>query len=378
MIVTRAGFANFRNIESLEVSFSDGVNVLWGMNGQGKSNILEGIYYFARGRSFRAATDRDLIRFGTDAAVWSIDYSGSGDSVFTLGAALSGGKKRLTRNGATLTGTSEMIGNFKAVLFSPANLSIVNGGPSVRRSFLDIAIGQLNRSYVSSLSVYRRNLFERNALLKRYASGNTVTNEEWEVYAQQLAVSGAEVCSERERYCLDLSRYTGRYFSGMSGDLQDCRISYRSYHLSKLENEDGLTGKDRIRDLLYEKLMSNIDREMYVGSTLYGPHKDDIEILVNGHDAKTFASQGQQRSIALSMKLSEGEISKEASGSYPVFLLDDVFSELDEKRRKYIMEELCNRQIIITSCEPMILSGVVKEGTEIRYLNVEGGNITGR
>lgn len=195
MRVNNIEYSCYRNLRQVQLSFSHGVNVLYGMNAQGKSNILEGIYYFARGRSFRGVRDRDLVMFGEAAARFSIEFvRGISDAPITLTAALpASGKKKLYRNGAPLRGSAEMLGAFRAVLFCPSHLSIVNGGPAERRAFLDIAIAQNSQSYIYYLSNYRRFLAERNALLKRYSQGVRVSAEEWETYAVQLSRAAAEI-----------------------------------------------------------------------------------------------------------------------------------------------------------------------------------------
>jgi len=369
-------FSCYRNLREARVEFSPGVNVLYGMNAQGKSNILEGIYYFARGRSFRGAKDRDLVMFGESAARFSIDFVRGESSVpVMLSAALPAtGKKKLFRNGAPLRGSAEMLGAFRAVLFCPSHLSIVNGGPAERRSFLDIAIAQNSPSYIYYLSNYRRFLAERNALLKRHAQGVRVSAAEWETYAAQLSRAAAEIYAERHRYCEALTEDVSEYFREMTGEREKPSLRYTS-HLDVSESGEELYDeRAATEENLYMRLTSNIERETAAGSTLWGPHKDDIHITLNGKEARLFASQGQQRSIALSMKLAEGEFSRRVSGEYPVFLLDDVFSELDESRRRFIMDKLRGRQIIVTSCEPSV---VPKENTDvdIAYFEVKGGEV---
>lgn len=367
----------YRNLRETKISFSPGVNVLWGMNAQGKSNILEGIYYFARGRSFRGAKDRDLVMFGESAAGFSLEFvRGETDAPVTLSAAIpASGKKKLFRNGAPLRGSTEMLGAFRAVLFCPSHLSIVNGGPAERRAFLDIAIAQNSPTYVYYLSNYRRFLAERNALLKRHAQGIRVCAVEWETYAAQLSRAAAEIYAERHKYCEVLTEDVAEYFREMTGEREKPSLRYTS-HLDTAESgEELFDERAATEENLYTRLTSNIDRETAAGSTLWGPHKDDIHITLNGKEARLFASQGQQRSIALSMKLAEGEFSRRISGEYPVFLLDDVFSELDESRRRFIMDKLKDRQIIVTSCEPSV---VPKENAvgDIAYFEVKNGEVS--
>ena len=368
MTVSRVNYCNWRNIENCSIPLDGGINVLWGMNAQGKSNILEGVYYFARGRSFRSAHERDLVRFGCDFASASLDFRRDGyvnDTNLTATIPYSG-KKTLMRNGAPLSSAAEMIGCFRAVLFTPANLSVVTGGPGERRSFLDIALSQLSGAYLSYLRRYAKYLGERNALIKRARDGGRVTVIEWETYAKGLAECGAWIASYRKEYVGYLNDAVVRYFSGMMGDEEMPDLIYVS-HCNGEDLPAPLLGDRSAGELkspdgriLYEKLTGNTEREIAAGTTLWGVHKDDILLNFNGREAKVYASQGQQRSIVLSMKLAEAEIAYQAGGEYPVILLDDVFSELDERRRRYILDSLGTderRQIIVTSCEPDIIPG---------------------
>lgn len=366
-------FSSFRNIENEGCSFSDGVNVLWGKNAQGKSNILEGIYFFARGRSFRGAKEKEMIRFGKNAAALSLEFIREGDKYpVSLAANIpKDSKKTLYRNGAKLSGSKEMIGSFRAVLFCPAHLSLVSGGPQLRRNFMDIALSQLYPAYLESLSRYNRALLQRNALIKKAQGiGKSAFDPViWETYAQQMADFGADVFTKRLEYMRELSLSTEELFYNMTNGREKPTLSYRSSALGEGDKEEL---KDNARQKLFDALTQNIDREILMGATLYGVHKDDIAVRLNGKDAKIYASQGQQRSLALSMKLSEGELSKKISGEYPVFLLDDVLSELDSDRRRFVLQSLSDRQLIVTSCEPDIFRAINKDA---RLIHIENGTV---
>ena len=366
-------FSSFRNIEAETCSFADGVNVLWGKNAQGKSNILEGIYFFARGRSFRGAKEKELIRFKDPSAGLNLEFIRENDKYpVTLGAVIpQEGKKILSRNGAKLQSSKEMIGQFRAVLFCPAHLSLVSGGPALRRSFMDIAISQLYPAYLDSLSRYNRALLQRNALIKKTQSDKKGAADSfiWETYAEQMATFGADVFIRRLEYMNDLSAAIEELFYRMTEGREKPSLSYRSSALGEGSGEELL---ENAKAKLYDSLMQNIQREINMGATLYGTHKDDISVRLNGKDAKTYASQGQQRSLALSMKLAEGELSRRISGEYPVFLLDDVLSELDSDRRSFVLSNLSDRQLIVTSCEPDIFRSI---GKSTRLLHTENGRV---
>ncbi len=379
MRVSSVSFANWRNLTSASCVMSPGINVLWGMNAQGKSNILEGIYFFARGRSFRGSKEKEFIKFGEDFTSVSMSFRKDGYSEDTdLSATIQKtGKKILARNGATLASSSEMMGNFRAVLFAPSNLSLVAGGPLERRTFLDIAISQLSPLYLRYLKKYSVALAERNALIKMAQDGKQVAAEQFDVFSMALSEYGAWICSFRNEYVSMLNSAVNGYFSEMTDGREVPVLKYASHAVSEnmpqpltKEPAKGDTG------VLYEKLSANLEREIAAGSTLWGIHKDDISISFNGHEAKPFASQGQQRSLALSMKLAEADISAKIGSENPVILLDDVFSELDINRRKFILDTLGeknNRQIIITSCDP----NVVPDGSfgNVNFLHVHAGEV---
>ena len=322
MICSSISFCNYRNISLETVSFSDGVNVLFGDNAQGKSNILEGIYFFARGRSFRGAREREMIRFGEKQAQLSLTFQkDSAQYPITLEADLPHtGKKVLRRGGARLSGVREMIGSFRAVLFCPLHLSLVGGGPALRRSFLDIALSQLYPAYLDSLSRYNRILAQRNALIKSGVVGDMAV---WEVYARQLAQLGADIAARRCAYMSKLEIYVSDIFAGMTVGREIPRLAYQSGALPE-DMADASDIRSAGEERLFAALTGSIEREVRYGATLYGIHKDDINIRLNDREARSYASQGQQRSLALAMKLAEGEMAKTVGGEYPVFLLDEI------------------------------------------------------
>jgi len=380
MRVTEVKFRNFRNIASCETDFSDGINVLWGMNAQGKSNVLEGIYFFARGRSFRGASDRELITFGEEFARIELScLRDTGKHEIKLEAALpKTGKRKFWRNGAPLPSV-EMMGSFRAVLFCPSQLSIVTGGPLERRTFLDIAISQLSPTYLAYLRRYSKVLAMRNALLKQASGGLQVTSGEWEVYAEQMAECAAEIAAYRGEYVSLLQDAVTEYFHGMTDGRETPTLTYQSHGLTEEMPRpllgDATVSREESKQGMFEKLTANIDREIACGSTLWGIHKDEVKLALNGKEAKLYASQGQQRSMVLSMKLAEGEIAKQIGGEYPCLLLDDVFSELDETRRKYILSKIKGRQIIVTSCEPDVIPVNDADG-EVTFRHVADGVVT--
>lgn len=355
---------NFRNIEQADVSFCDGVNVLIGDNAQGKTNLLEAIYLTALGRSFRQACDTDLIRFGQEMAFIRNIYSDSLRNQEISMRIFSGRKqKRIEHNRVKVDKMSDMIGSFKVVIFCPEHLSVVKEGPSLRRNFLDVALSQLRPLYVKSLQRYHAILKERNSLIKRVVDNRQDFDRTIDIWSEQLAREAVLITSYRIKYLRMAKGSVESCFADMTGEREKPTLTYVSS--SGLSEDECLDEKLCLET--YRKLYnSRHDREIGAGATLWGIHKDDIEICLNGKNSRIYCSQGQQRSLALSMKLAEGDIIKaQCGGDHPVFLLDDVFSELDSGRREYLTTSIKDKQVILTSCEP----GIITEANVIRVKN---------
>ncbi len=356
MYLDCAVFENFRNIEHFPFSFDRGINILYGRNAQGKTNVIEGIYLFGSGKSFRHAREKDMIEEGKNHAQVSIAYV---DSVrenkmsYRMFRDLS---RETFKNGMKIGRMSNFIGNFRAVLFCPEHLSIVKNEPAERRTFLDHAISQFNKPYLAALMEHKKLLEQRNALLKAYEKQQDGFASTVEILSERLAADAAYITEVRAKYLSRLFTLVDRYLGEMTDGREHIDFFYLS-HAAGTENEELF---DRSRNLeryraLYEK---HLPREIMLGTTVSGAHRDDFEIKLGGKNAKIFCSQGQQRSIALAMKLAEGEIAKEECGEYPVFLLDDVLSELDAGRKQYVLSELHGRQVIITTCDEHDFSGI--------------------
>ena len=330
--------------------FDDGVNLICGRNARGKTNVLEAIYAFARGKSFRAASERELVRFRCRGYHTELTYT---DRVrthtLTLGYADKKRDKRI--NGVPCDKLSDMIGRFCAVLFCPEHLEIVKGGPGVRREFLNIAISQLDSRYIHTLSRYKAILEQRNALLRRMSfsedtHSRAVTAAQLDIFSEQLSEAAGYIAVCRERYVNALSPYAEFFLGEMTGGREKLALAYEC-DVERAYRDD----ERAIAEEYLKKLKQNVEREISAGATLYGIHRDDMRISVNRTDARVYASQGQQRSVALSLKMAEGELARARIGEYPVFLYDDVFSELDDKRRSYLFSRTEGKQVIMTSCE---------------------------
>ncbi len=366
MVCKEIEFTFFRNIESEKIEFKDGINVIYGENAQGKTNILEGIYLFARGKSFRAFKDRELVNFNSNVGYARMIFE-SQRGECELGVEIpKSSNKKFYRNKNKVTKTSEIIGEFRSVLFCPSHLGIIKESPSVRRKFLDIAISQLKPLYIRMLAKYNAVLENRNAILKMSDEERKAYDGILEVYSEELATLSTDIANMRIEYVKKLDFYVKRYFNEMTDGKETPNITYETN-----ADEADFDSRESLKKKYTDLLKNNIDREIKYGATLYGIHKDDLKIELNGKDARFYSSQGQQRSLALAMKLSEGEISREFSGEYPVLLLDDVLSELDENRRKYILSNIKKRQVIITTCE----STAFDEVDDVNFIYIKDGHI---
>ena len=343
MTVNSVKIKNFRNIADLSFTADNGVNVIYGENAQGKTNILESIWLFTGCKSFRGAKDNELIKFGEDFSKINLEFS---DNLREKKSEIiiADKKKNASLNGVSLRSTAELIGSFYAVIFSPVHLSLIKDGPSARRKFLDTALCQLKPSYAEHLAGYKRALVQRNALLKDLHL-NSELYDMLDTWDDQLARYSACVIKERIQYIDLLSDYSKNIYSGISENKEEFSVFY-SKNISK-----DYSVKDIYLSEI-ENLKNSRKEDIFSKTTTVGPHRDDLEILINNVSARSFGSQGQQRSCALALKLGESEIIKKVTGETPVALLDDVMSELDEKRQDYVLNHINDRQVFLTCCDP--------------------------
>ncbi|MBE6678213.1 MAG: DNA replication/repair protein RecF [Ruminococcaceae bacterium] len=344
MQVKELRLVNFRNNRYSELGFTDGVNVIYGENAAGKTNILESIFYFAAGKSFRNCKDRELIYFGEDGAAAELCFGDSRKDV-NLGVKIFKNRKReFLRNGNTVTKLSEYLGAFRAVIFTPDHLNLVKGQPENRRRFIDLAICQSYPRYVSYLSEYNRILLQKNALLKQ-DTDKGYKADMIGIYNEKLSAAAAAISFNRRRFLKQLEECAASQQEEISGGKEVLRLKYNGC----FEEEPETAEETRVAMLAY--LNSKREAEILRGISLFGVHKDDFTIYLNNKNGRFFASQGQQRSAVLALKLAEGEMSRKVTGEYPVFLFDDILSELDEGRRSIILKKTGGRQVIITGCE---------------------------
>lgn len=340
---------SYRNIENAEIHFSPGVNVVYGRNAQGKTNLLEAIYIFARGRSFRGTPDKELVRSGDSFFTVKNEYQ-DGEKAEELLLEHTEKKTKRFLNGVKLERNIEMISRFRAVLFCPDHLGIVKGAPSERREFLNIAVSQLSRDYVYLLGNYTMALDNRNALIKKicFPGISAVQREKLletlPVWDEQLAHFAAKIVRHRAEYVEKLSPYAEFIMSEMSENTERLRVHY------SCDVSDPLNSEQSEEEYL-RLFRTGLDRDLSAGTTQRGPHRDDLTLKINASSLRQWGSQGQQRTAVLALKLAEGEICRELTGKHPVYLFDDVLSELDAGRRKYLFDRAAEKQYIITTCE---------------------------
>lgn len=348
--------ARYRNLLPADLSFDDGINVLYGKNAQGKTNLLEALWLFTGGHSFRGAKDAELTAFGEKTALLKLHFF-SGGREQHMELTLENGKRRFLVNGVEMRTGAELIGKFCGVIFSPEHLSLVKSGPAMRRGFLDGALCQSRPAYAKDFVLYQRTLKQRNTLLKDI-SKNPALESTLSVWDGVLAERGEKVMRQRKALLERLLPSVQRIYRGLSQGQEEIGLSYVStvgsaaQFLSRLE-------ETRRGDLL-------------TGFTNIGPHRDDVEITINGISARLYGSQGQQRSAVLSLKLAEADVMEEITGEKPVILLDDVMSELDRERQAYLLNHVRDRQIFLTCCDP----GNIRDLRGGRLFFVEQGNIT--
>lgn len=336
MLIHRLGIHDFRNIREIELKPAQGVNLIYGENAQGKTNLLEAIWLCTGCRSFRGARDADLTRLGASEALIELDHEAFGvDRTETIKICR---KREAFLNGRPVGSASKLLGEFSAVIFSPQHLSMIQNGPAERRGFLDTALCLLKPAYASYTSAYERVLRQRNTLLKDIPLHSELLDT-LDVWDEKLIEAAQVLTYQRSRYVETLLPYASDIYSGITGGGEQFSLRYVSSFLSYA---------DTMRDAL--RLCRKKDIEL--GSTHVGPHLDDLSVEIDGLSARTFGSQGQQRSAALALKTAEAEVLHQITGEYPIVLLDDVMSELDAGRQRYVLEHIQGKQVFITCCDP--------------------------
>ena len=344
MIVKELRFENYRNLENSIIKPADNVNVIYGENAQGKTNLLEAIWLFCGGHSFRGSKENEMIAFDQKYFRLGMEFF-SGERDQSADIAFGQNRKQVWINGVERNSSSYLTEVFSAVVFSPEHLNLIKRGPSVRRRFIDAAICQHRIRYASLLSKYQQIINQRNALLKDIRKHSEL-KETLAIWDDSLTAVGAQIMKERYDYLKKLREPARAYHRGISADKEQLDIDYQSTSKTD-ENDDIVT----LRDKLQAAFQSAQKEDFYTGYTSVGPHRDDLDFTINGISVRRFGSQGQQRSTVLSMKLSEAELLFEKNGERPVILLDDVLSELDNSRQDFLLNKVKDYQVFVTCCE---------------------------
>ncbi|MDR0382124.1 MAG: DNA replication/repair protein RecF [Oscillospiraceae bacterium] len=366
MHIARLTVQGFRNLAAQTVPFSPGVNVVQGENAQGKSNLLEAVFYFGGGKSFRARREQELIRFGETTAALEAHIV-SGGRAQTLAARFSAGARRsLFANGAKLSSPRELVGRLPCVFFGPEELDIVRAGASARRRFLDLALCQCRPRYLTALSEYVR-LYKHKTRLLRDSRPGTALADTLPVFNARLARAGAALIRYRTDFAARITPAAAALHGDISGGRETLSLRYVTHgSLCPDDPEDALEAG------LLALMEERAETEWAAARCLVGPHRDDIELLLDGVPLRAFGSQGQSRTAALALKLAERDIFREELDEPPVLLLDDVLSELDGRRQDFILHRLGGGQVIITCCEPG-RAGALPDG---KNLLVEAGRVS--
>lgn len=345
MKVKEISLKNFRSFEKFSCSFTDGTNIILGENATGKTNILEGIFVFATAKSFRGGKEAEMIRFGENNCESEILFEDRyGENRLKLCLRRNKGKL-LLRNSMPVSKVSEYVGQFRAVIFTPDHLNLAKGSPEFRRRFIDMAICQSFPKYVSALNEYSRLSAQKNALLRKSHELSANASRMIDVYNEKMAVSAGIISVNRQKYIKALSSQSRIFHREISSEKETLSLEY----ITNAGNEEYT--KEEYTERYIKLYSEKKETESYRGMCLFGPQKDDFKILINDKNSRYFSSQGQQRTAVLCLKLAEGELSKELCGEYPVFLLDDVLSELDDERKKRLIMRIPKKQVIITGCD---------------------------
>ena len=353
MYIKKIKLLNFRNYEEQEIELNKNINIFYGDNAQGKTNIIESIFLCSIGKSFRTSKDKELIKFNKEMCSAFIEFEKS-DRSGSVKVDISN-KKNIFVNGIKIKKLSELLGNLNIVIFTPDDILILKEGPDKRRRFLDVMISQLRPNYVHYLGLYKQTLEQRNNYLKQIRE-ESKPEEMLEIWDEKLAEYGEKIFLYRNEFIEKLKNKISKIHSEITENREEIRIEYTS----------DCKNKESYLDLLKQRRKLDIIK----GFTTRGSHRDDFNIFINNDLVNVYGSQGQNRTVVLSLKISEMQVIYDEIGEYPILLLDDFMSELDEKRRKNFLEHIKNTQVIIT-CTDRIEN--VKN--ENKLFEVKNGNL---
>lgn len=348
MILERLSLRDFRNYQSLQLDLHPGLNIFAGPNAQGKTNILEAIYFLSTAKSHRTSREQDLLRWGTDLLQAKAELTRHGRR-HTLELSYDTEKKKQVRiNGLLERRVSSLIGKMPVVFFSPDDLQLLKGAPALRRRFLDIELSQISSTYLHHLQQFNKVLLQRNTLLRMASSGGGPLNT-IEVWDEQLAEHGAQIIYRRDQAVLALAGLAHSLHGRLTSGSEDLTLDYCTSAPLPARKE----GPSGVKAFLTAEIDRRRREEVRRGVSLVGPHRDDLHVAINGSDSRLYASQGQQRTAVLSLKLAELSFMQSEIGEEPILLLDDVASELDPRRREYLLATVADSiQTLLTCTNP--------------------------
>lgn len=358
MKILKLRLENFRNFEDTTLTFSDGINILAGNNAQGKTNCIEAIYFCTCLKSYRVKREEQLIRFGKESASITLDFS-VGERQEQLQILFQKDKpKEYRHNGLVIPRLRDLLGCFQSVIFTPDHLNLIKEGPNKRRNFLDMALCSLDLQYTDQLLNYQKVIKNRNALLSQ-CKENPSLAEMLFIWDEKLAEAGSYIAKARQDYINELDGFAKEFYKNISKGAEKLKLIYLNQF-----TKDAVSREDFYR-LILHRLQKSREQDLAMGQTVSGIHKDDILILLAGKSMKFFGSQGQIRSAVLSMKLAEAECIAERCGYYPILLLDDILSELDAGRQKFIFSRMEGHQTVLSTCE---LGKIRKKGDKVFFI----------
>lgn len=371
MIIKKIKADGYKNLDNVNIETDKALNIFCGKNAQGKTNLIEAIWLCTGCRSFRLSRDRNFLGFDKEKASVSVDFVDSerNQSIEFEILKQKPKEKNITLNGVNVPFFSRLFGKLKCVVFTPDDLSLIKGSPDNRRNFIDLSASQLKPSFVAALNKYNNLLAQRNAEIKNINFGIS-SADNLEIWDRQIAKTGAYISVIRNIYCMSLNSYAKRLYSEITNGNENIEIYYLSTIYKDLEDKTDY--ENELFDIYYEKLLKSRDDDIRIGYTVHGIHRDDLQVKINGLDSREFASQGQQRSAAVVMKIAQAEIIGDQTGDTPVMLLDDILSELDDSRKKFILGSLSNIQVFITCCDE---SFIENEGFKGKTFRIEKGKV---
>ncbi len=350
MRITHLKIDGFKNL-NIDIDITPTVNIIVGENANGKTNIIEAVWLATGCRSFRNLKDKDIVDFDKDRATVEITYKTREreNKILYVVEKSNPKDKKVYLNGVKKKTLSMLFGNLRCIIFTPDDLELSKGGPEHRRNFIDICVSQLKPVYIMHLKKYNDVLSQRNTLLKEIQMGRGDVSL-LDIYDEQLIEHGTNISLMRDEYSHLLRECTKRVFFDMSRGHEYMSLKYQSTVFEDLKNAK----IDDLKEIYKEKLLSMRDEDIRLGFTGIGTHRDDIIIEVNDLNLREYGSQGQQRSVALSLKLAQAEILMRLTGESPIILFDDALSEIDKRRQSYVMNEIDDMQVILTCCDPIV------------------------